>query len=130
VFGGTFVVKGFASQTTIVLEESGGASLAPSGDLTLIPFIESGPMEIGDGDQVMRVQQIVPDEKNLGDVNARLFTALFPTDTEIELGPYALNAPTSVRFTARQIRLRLEEATAGNWRVGITRIGVIPGGRR
>lgn len=128
---GPFITKGFVAETTEVLVEAGSASITPDGNLNLVPYIESGPIELGDGDQVMRVQRIVPDEKTLGDVEARLFGAIFPTDAETEYGPYTLTAPTGVRFTARQVRLRCEEAREGaDWRLGTTRLGVIPGGRR
>jgi hypothetical protein len=124
--------------TGVSAELSGSAGLDPDdvtisadGNLVLVPFIESGPIEIGDGDHVYRVQRIVPDEKNLGDVRARFYTGFFPTETEVERGPYTLTNPTSVRFAARQVRLRLEEASAGeNWRIGVTRLGIIQEGRR
>lgn len=103
---------------------------ATTGEASLVPFLESGPIELGDGDTVMRVQRIVPDERNLGDVEARFFAALMPTDTETELGPFTLTAPTPVRFSARQVRMRVEEVRAVDWRLGTTRLGIIPGGRR
>lgn len=98
--------------------------------VTAVPFLESGPMEIGDGDQVVRVQRLVPDEQTLGDVQASFYAAMYPTATETVRGPYTLENPTSVRFTARQVRVRLEEVNETSWRVGTIRLGVIPGGRR
>lgn len=131
LLSGPFTVTGFSSQAVQALESNGGATQNANGSITLKPFLESGPIELGDGDQVMRVQRIVPDEKNLGDVKARFYTSLFPTAAETEHGPYTLAEPTPVRFTARQVRMRLEEANAGaDWRIGLTRLGVIPGGRR
>lgn len=129
-FSGDFAVKS-AGKAVEVLESAGGATTNSVGEQVLVPFLESGPIELGDGDQVMRVQRIVPDEKNLGDVDARFYAALFPTDAETEQGPFTMAAPTSVRFTARQVRLRLDEVREGaDWRIGLTRLGVIPGGRR
>lgn len=98
--------------------------------VTAVPHLESGPMEIGEGDQVVRVQRLVPDEQTLGDVEATFYTAMFPTAPETARGPYSLENPTSVRFTARQVRIRLEEVNETSWRVGTLRLGVIPGGRR
>lgn len=95
-----------------------------------VPYLDSGPFEIGDGDQVARVQRIVPDEKTLGDVEATFFTSMYPTAAETERGPYSLANPTNVRFTARQSRLRLTQVNETSWRVGTMRLGVIPGGRR
>lgn len=93
-------------------------------------YAESGPIEIGDGDNVMRVQRIVPDEKTANDVTASLYTSMFPNGTETENGPYTLANPTSVRLTARQVRLKISESVAAAWRVGTVRLGVRSGGRR
>lgn len=93
-------------------------------------FLESGPTTIQDGDNVVRVQRIVPDDKTLGDVSASLYTSLFPDDAETLNGPYTLASPTSVRLTARYVRLRLVEAVASAWRVGTVQLGGILGGRR
>lgn len=93
-------------------------------------YLESGPIELGEGDTVVRVQRIVPDDKTAGDVTASLYTAMFPDSTETLNGPYTLASPTSVRLTARQVRLKLTEAVATAWRVGVVRLGGIPGGRR
>lgn len=93
-------------------------------------FLESGPMEVGEGDNVVRVQQIIPDDKTLGDVQASFYTSFYPDETEVLHGPYTLHKQTSVRFTARQIRLRLEEVKETAWRVGVVRLGAIIGGRR
>lgn len=94
------------------------------------PFVESGPVELGDGDTVMRVQRVVPDDKTAGDVTVSVYTSMYPDAAETLNGPYALASPTNVRLTARQVRIRITEAIANAWRVGVVRLGVIPGGRR
>jgi hypothetical protein len=93
-------------------------------------YLESGPMEVGEGERVQRIQRIVPDDLTVGDVSASLYTALSPDDTETLNGPYTLTAITSVRLTARQVRIRLVEVVASAWRVGVIRLGAIAGGRR
>lgn len=93
-------------------------------------FLKSGPIEMGDGDQVMKIQRVVPDDKTAGDVTASLATKLFPNDAETANGPYTLTSPTSVRLTARQFLLTLTESAASAWRVGVIRLGVIMSGRR
>lgn len=95
-----------------------------------VPYIESGPIELGDGDQFIRVQRLVPDEKTLGDVTARLYMSNYPTDTERMSGPFSLDTPTNMRETSRVVRLRLQQARATSWRVGVIRLGGIPVGRR
>jgi len=117
-----------------LLTEDGFALLAEDGvELTMeqtAPFLESGPIEVGEGDRLISIQRLVPDEKTLGDVSATVFSSLFPTATEVKHGPYSLENPTPVRITARQIRLRYEEARPTDWRVGVTRLGIRPSSRR
>lgn len=93
-------------------------------------FLESGPAQMGEGDTVMRLQRIVPDDKTQGDVQISLYTSMYPNAAETLNGPYTLTSPTSIRLTARQVRIRLQEAVATAWRVGVIRIGAIAGGRR
>lgn len=93
-------------------------------------FAETGPVEIGEGEQIMRVQRIIPDEKTLGDVNMTLFGAFHPTATERQVGPFTASEPTSTRLSARQVRLRVDEVVATDWRVGVPKLGVIPAGKR
>ncbi len=95
-----------------------------------VPYVESGPFEIGEGDNVMRIQRLVPDEKTLGDTKMTVYTSFDPTTTETSNGPYTLTQPTDVRLTARQIRVKIEQNVETNWRVGKPRLGVIPMGRR
>jgi hypothetical protein len=94
------------------------------------PFVESGPISIGDGENVMSVTQMIPDEKTQGDVNATFKTRFYPNDVERTYGPFNMANPTSLRFTGRQVRMRIEGVSAGDWRVGINRIEVKQGGKR
>lgn len=93
-------------------------------------YAETGPVELGEGDQLLRIQQIVPDEKTLGDVRMTLFGANDPTSAERTIGPFNAAQPTPVRMTARQLRYRIDEVSATDWRVGTPRLGVIPAGNR
>lgn len=96
----------------------------------LVPYLDSGPVQVGEGDVLMSVQRIVPDERTLGDVQATIHSAIYPTEPEITNGPYSLANPTSVRIVARQVRIRLDEARTADWRVGTLRFGVRPSSRR
>lgn len=96
----------------------------------MTPFLESGPIELGAGDQVMKILRIVPDEKNNGDTSLKFITSMFPGDAETTNGPYTSLEPTSVRLTARKARLRFDEVNAVDWRIGNVRLGIKPGGRR
>lgn len=99
-------------------------------------FAESGPFELGDGDQTMLVQRIVPDGSNLSDAQMTVFSSFFPVDSETTNGPYSLANPTDVRFKGRQVRVKvngtlgIDSAADGTWRFGTPRLGVIPSSRR
>ena len=94
------------------------------------PFAETGPIVIGVGEQVMSVRGMIPDEKTLGDVSATFKTRFYPTGSELEFGPYNLANPTSLRFTGRQVRMRVSGNSQSDWRVGIMRLDAAAGGRR
>jgi len=93
-------------------------------------FVESGPIMIGAGDQVMVCTHLYPDEETQGEVEATFQTRFYPNGTEYEYGPYAMATPTSVRFTGRQIRMRLDSTGPRGWRAGIMRVEAKPGGKR
>ena len=94
------------------------------------PFAETGPVEIGSGDQVYMAKYIYPDEKTQGDVQALFATKFYPNATEYAFGPYQMANPTSIRFTGRQVAMRVEGVSMSDWRFGIPRIEVEPGGLR
>jgi hypothetical protein len=95
-----------------------------------LPYAETGPFQIGQGDQVLYINEIIPDERNLGSVSATFTTRYYPTSAETTYGPYSLTQPTSVRFNGRQIKMRVTTTTPSSWRVGTQRLNAIPGGRR
>jgi len=93
-------------------------------------FAESGPISIGTGDQVARVTNLIPDEKAQGEVNVTFKTRLYPNGTETSHGPFTTSNPTSVRFTGRQIRMRVDGTALSDFRVGNMRVDMKAGGRR
>jgi hypothetical protein len=94
------------------------------------PFAESGPISLGNGDGVMKVSQLIPDEKTQGEVNVTFKTRFYPNDTERTYGPYNTGNPTSLRFTGRQVRMRVEGTGTEDWRSGVMRIEARAGGKR
>lgn len=94
------------------------------------PFAESGALEIGDGDRFMNVKELIPDEKTLGSTTVTFKTANYPTATETSTGPFSMANPTSIRLTARQVRLRITGNTLTDWRYGNIRLNVDPGAGR
>ena len=93
-------------------------------------FAESGPISLGAGDNVMSATMLIPDELTQGDVEATFKTRFHPNDVERSYGPYAMANPTSVRFTGRQVRMRVEGAKLADWRVGVMRLDATAGSKR
>ena len=94
------------------------------------PFAESGPISLGNGDTVMKVSNLIPDEKTQGEVKVSFKTRFYPNASETTHGPYTLSNPTDVRFTGRQVRLKVEGVGNDDWRSGVMRIEARSGGRR
>ena len=93
-------------------------------------YAESGPISIGSGDNIMQVTDLITDEQTQGDVNVTFKSRYYPNDTEYTHGPYAPSDPTSVRFSGRQVRMKVEGQTLANWKVGTMRIDAKANGRR
>jgi hypothetical protein len=99
------------------------------------PFAESAPISLGNGDTVMKVNQLIGDEESIGEVQVQFKTRFHPNDAE-RVYPssstyYDLtNMPTSVRFTGRQVRIRVEATGNQDFRVGTMRVNAEVGGRR
>lgn len=93
-------------------------------------FAESGPVQLGNGDNVMSVRQVIPDEKTLGDAVVSFTSRFYPTGSASTFGPYSAANPTSVRFAGRQVNMKVTGASLSDWRVGVMRLDAVPMGRR
>jgi hypothetical protein len=94
------------------------------------PFAETGPFMIGEGDRVVAVDRIIPDEKTLGDVTATFFLQFQPEGPETTKGPFSLLAETCVRFACRLLRIRYTGARLAAWKVGNFKLNGTLGGTR
>ena len=96
------------------------------------PFAETGPIELGDGDQVMRCLGLIPDEATAGQASVTFKTRPYPDAAETVLGETALTAAGRVdlRFTARQARMRVSGSGGPGWRFGRARLDLQVGGQR
>ena len=99
-------------------------------DTDVMPFLESGPMQLGKGDNVQYATQLLPDDLAAGDVSATFFTKFWPDDVEATQGPYTITKQTDVRFGGRQIRVRYDGVNADSWRIGAPRLDITAGGGR
>ena len=94
------------------------------------PYAETGPIEIGQGDNLSVVTRLIPDERNLGDVTATFTSRMYPNASETTHGPYTLTEDTNVRFTGRQVKIRVTGAKNSDWRVGDMRVDIKQGSGR
>jgi hypothetical protein len=95
----------------------------------VVPYCETGPIEIGQGDQQSYIDYLYPDEAVASSVTMTIKTRDMPNLTELTFGPYTLSSPTPVRARGRQFALRFEGRDAG-WKIGLMRANVKAGGLR
>jgi hypothetical protein len=93
-------------------------------------YAESGPFEIGQGDNIMAVRQVIPDEQSLGEVAISFKTRMYPTSTETTHGPYPASQPTDARFSGRQVKMIVTGDVLDDWRVGVMRLEAVAAGKR
>jgi hypothetical protein len=120
----------FDSLGQVYYHEIADSYLVPDRTSSLSPSAESGPIELGQGDQSMSIMRVIPDEDSLGDVDLTLYAAAYPTQAvEDEQAITTLTEPTSARLTGRQVRVKVITDQTG-WRLGVLRLEVRPRGRR
>jgi hypothetical protein len=95
----------------------------------VIPYCETGPLELGQGDRQAFIDYLYPDEAVAGDVTLTILTQDMPNLPALSFGPYNLTGPTPVRARGRQFALRFEGREAG-WQIGTMRVNVKTGGIR
>lgn len=97
-------------------------------------YMRSGPLEIGNGDRIQAIHQIIHDET----VNANMLQLSFisretPEGPSLTYGPYVLdqaNGYTDTRAAGRQLSVLFEEVEPGDWRIGVQRMDTAVQGRR
>lgn len=93
-------------------------------------FARSGPREIGDGEYIMQVERLIPDEATAGDCDVYFHTRFYPNAAETSYGPFSSANPIHTRFAARQVAIELRQAEENDWRVGDYRVKAKPRGLR
>jgi hypothetical protein len=93
-------------------------------------FAESGPVQLGNGDNIMKVREVIPDEQTLGEAVVSFKTRLYPTGTQSTFGPFTAANPTNVRFSGRQVNMVVTGAVLADWRIGVFRLDAVAGGKR
>ena len=97
--------------------------------------IESGDVDIADGDQFMSIGRIIPDFKGQsGTVDLTIKTRPYPTATQTTHGSFNITTSTTkkdTRIRGRQVAVRVaSDAVDDNWRYGTLRLDIKPDGMR
>ena len=120
-----------AGRTFVYLHETGsnddGAAMAN--------HIESGDIDIADGDNFMSISRFIPDFKNqVGNVDVTMKTRPYPTASQKSHGPFEVETSTTkkdTRIRGRQIAVRLSSGDVDDkWRYGTLRLDMKPDGMR
>ena len=98
------------------------------------PFVQSGPIEIAQGDRIAQVNKIIPDSES----NTKPGVVISfkgkqtPLGTESDFGSFAFNTSgyEDARFSARQVSMKVEGDRDQNFRIGDIRIDVKARGKR
>jgi hypothetical protein len=113
--------------------ESGTLSASPNIN-GAVPFCQSGPIEIGSGDRLVQVNQIIPDEEanTLPGVTISFKGKFTPLGAETDFGDFTFESDgyTDARFTARQIQMKVTGSTSQDFQVGNIRIDTKARGKR
>ena len=109
---------------TFVYAHEEGVNAAGS---AMTSYIESGDIDIGDGDQFISVSRFIPDFKNqVGNVDLTVKSRPYPTASQTSHGPYEITTITTkqdTRIRGRQLALRVSsDAVDDKWRSGTLRV--------
>jgi hypothetical protein len=94
------------------------------------PFAQGGPIELGNGDNIMWVMGLYPDDLTAGNVTAEFTVRRNADDLGTDFGPYTLTAKTDLRFSGGQVDVKFTGAVPSNWRVGAPKLELLPGEAR
>ena len=125
-------IYGNKAGRTFVYAQEKGVDDAGS---AITAYIESGDIDIGDGDQFMSVSRFIPDFKNqTGNVDVTVKTRPYPAGTQTSHGSYAVSTSTTkqdTRIRGRQVAIRVaSDAVDEDWRYGTLRLDMKPDGLR
>jgi hypothetical protein len=102
-----------------------------------VPFCQTAPIEIGNGDRVIQVNQIIPDEESsiLPGITIGFKGRFAPLGPETDFGDFNFDANgydgyTDARFTARQVSMKVTGSLEQDFQVGKIRVDGKPRGRR
>jgi len=94
------------------------------------PRLRTGPLEIGEGDNVIMLRRFIPDERNAGSVKVMFHARQWPNGPLKSYGPYDATSPANLRITARQMEIEYIGDPDTDFRIGNFRFEVQSGGLR
>lgn len=99
-----------------------------------VPFCTSGPIELGNGDNYVQCNQIIPDEEanTLPGVTISFKGKFTPLGSETDFGSFTFgnDGYTDARFTARQVQMTVTGSITQDFQVGNIRLNLRNRGRR
>lgn len=88
-------------------------------------YIESGPIEIKNGDKNIAIRYLFPDTAGTTGVSVTFKGKEMPDATEYSYGPYTYANPMSIRAMGRELRMRVDFSDPrSEW--GIPRVDIAP----
>ena len=98
------------------------------------PFCTTGPIEIGQGDRLAQVNQIIPDSEanTLPGVTLSFKGKFTSNGAETDFGSFTFESDgyMDARFTARSISMKVEGDTDQDFKLGQVRVDAKPRGKR
>jgi hypothetical protein len=92
-----------------------------------VPFITTGPIELGNGDNIMHVMGLYPDDATMDAVTASFTVRRNADDAGANFGPYSLFQKTDLRFSGGQVEMTIRGTSAVNWRFGAPKLEIAAG---
>ena len=127
-------ILGLTAGASFIYEHESGNNQADGTAITA--FLETGSVEIADGDQLMSISKLVPDFDNLTNtMTARLTLEQYPQSSSNVTSNASITSTTekvSVRGRGRAVKIRYTTNTvnATPWRLGSQKLEIRPDGRR
>ena len=124
-----------APDTVSYLYDNEPSNIYTADGTKLQSYIESGVFDLGDGDDILFIDRIIPDFtiKN-GNVEVIVKTQNFPNATTVSKGPYTILSSTNfirTRSRGRQGVLRIQTSAINTqWQLGTVRMDVMMDGKR
>ena len=127
-------ILGLTAGASYIYEHELGNNQADGTAITA--FLETGSVEIADGDHLMSVSKLVPDFKNLANTMTATFTLeQYPQSTSNVQTSGSITSSTekiNIRGRGRAVKIKYQTNTVDDtpWRLGSQKLQLRPDGRR